>query len=220
MWPPGYYIWRDRAPFFLSVIYLYRHWLPDIMLKAWGWYLILLTAIATGASLGLYLKGQDMSLLVGIHWSTPSPIEWGILILAITVLLYSREIPVFESYYLAFITALSGGWLYEFIPLLFQENFRPMVFFKVNAVKVFFIEFQLFCLPILLYIIKTTKQYQRNRLLLPTGLLFLAFSALNQTIIQYVQTNLIYSYRWYVRLPAIAFLLALTMGIKGEKPVE
>jgi len=220
MWPPGYYILRDRAPFFLSILYLYKHRVPRNLLAAWGWYLTLLTTIATGGALGLYLKGQNMSLLAGISWSAPSPIEWGALILAITGLLYSREIPIFEAYYLAFITALSGGWLYEFAPLLFQGNFRPMVFFKINAVKVFFIEFQLFCLPILVYIIKTTKQYSQNRLLIPAGLFLLAFSALNQHIIQWVQTNLIYSYRWYVRFPAILFLFTLVYGIKGEKPLE
>jgi len=218
MWPPGYYILRDRAPFFLSILYLYKHRMPRNLLTAWGWYLTLLTTIATGAALGLYLKGQDLSLLAGISWSAPSPIEWGSLILAITGLLYNREIPIFEAYYLAFITALSGGWLYEFAPLLFQGNFRPMVFFKVNAVKVFFIEFQLFCLPILAYLIKTTKQYQQSKLLIPAGLFLLAFSALNQYVIQWVQANLIYSYKWYVRLPAILFLFTLAYGIKGEKP--
>ena len=217
MWPPGYYILRDRAPFFLSILYLYKHRMPRNLLTAWGWYLTLLTTIATGAALGLYLKGQDLSLLAGISWSAPSPIEWGSLILAITGLLYNREIPIFEAYYLAFITALSGGWLYEFAPLLFQGNFRPMVFFKVNAVKVFFIEFQLFCLPILAYLIKTTKQYQQSKLLIPAGLFLLAFSALNQYVIQWVQANLIYSYKWYVRLPAILFLFTLAYGIKGEK---
>jgi len=218
MWPPGYYILRDRAPFFLSILYLYKHRMPRNLLTAWGWYLTLLTTIATGAALGLYLKGQDLSLLAGISWSAPSPIEWGSLILAITGLLYNREIPIFEAYYLAFITALSGGWLYEFAPLLFQGTFRPMVFFKVNAVKVFFIEFQLFCLPILAYLIKTTKQYQQSKLLIPAGLFLLAFSALNQYVIQWVQANLIYSYKWYVRLPAILFLFTLAYGIKGEKP--
>ena len=218
MWPPGYYILRDRAPFFLSVLYLYKHRMPRNLLTAWGWYLTLLTIIATGAALGLYLKGEDMALLAGISWSAPSPIQWGSLILAITGLLYNREIPIFEAYYLAFLTALSGGWLYEFAPLLFQPGFNPFVFFKINAVKVFFIEFQLFCLPILVYLIKTTKQYRQNRLLTPAALFFLVFTVLNHWIIQWVQTNLIYSYRWYVRLPVMLFLFSLVYGIKGDKP--
>ena len=222
MWPPGYYIWRDRAPFFLSVLFiLYRdppRWLPTQVFSAWGWYLSGITTLGTGAAVRLYLNNSDMSSLAGIVWSAPSPIEWGTVIIAITGLLHSREIPIFEAYYLAFITALSGGWLYEFTPLLFQSNFNYFVFFKINAVKVFFIEFQLFCLPILVYLIKTTKQYQQSRLLIPAGLFLLAFSALNQYVIQWVQANLLYSYKWYVRLPAILFLFTLVYGIKGETP--
>lgn len=217
MWPPGYYILRDRLPFFLTIIYLYKHKAPRNLLTAWGWYLTLLTIIATGAALGLYLKGMDMEKLAGIHWSAPSPIQWGSLIIATTGMLYSRKIPIFDAYYLSLLTAMAGGWLYEFTPLLFQGNFRPMIFFKVNAVKVFFVEFQVLCLPILLYLIHTTKQYKPSRLLAPTALIYLAFYGLNKYIIQWVQANLIYTYCWYVRLPAILFLFTLVYGIKGEK---
>ena len=213
MWPPGYYIWRDRVPFFLSIIYLYRHRLPDNLLKAWGWYLTGITTAATGASLGVALKGLDMSYLIGLHWSLPSPIEWGTMIILCTATLQSRGIPIFESYYLSHITAMGGGWLYEFLPILFQPNFDPIRFFKVNAVKVFFVEFQVLCLPILAYIITKTKKYNPPKLIIPTGLTFLAFSAFNNQITQYVRDNLIYSYCWYVRLPAIAFLDTVLYGV-------
>ena len=88
-----------------------------------------------------------------------------------------------------------------------------MVFFKVNAVKVFFVEFQLFCLPILAYLIKTTKRYKPSRLLIPIGTAAFLFYAFNTWIISYVQANLIYSYRWYVRLPAALFLYTVIYGV-------
>lgn len=217
MWPPGYYIWRDRAPFFLSILFiLYRdppRWLPTQVFSAWGWYLSGIITLGTGAAVRLYLNNRDMSSMVGIAWSAPSPIEWGVLIFICTATLWNRGIHIFESFYMSFITALGGGWLYEFFPLLFKRNFNWFVFFKVNAVKVFFIEFQLFCLPILVYLIKKTKQYKPHRLLIPIGTVAFLFYALNTWIIQYVQTNLIYSYRWYVRLPAIAFLYTVIYGV-------
>ena len=219
-WPPGYYIWRDRVPFFLSIIYLYKHRVPKHIITTLGWYLTAVTTFSVGMALGLHLKGFDMQHLAGIHWSAPSPIEWGSLIVAITGIFYNREIPIFESFYLAFITAMGGGWLYEFTPLLFQGNFNYFVFFKINAVKVFFMEFQLLCIPILVYLIKNRYRYTANRFLAPTGAILLLFSALNKYVIQWVQTNLIHSYKWYVRLPAILFLFTLAYGIKGETLLE
>ena len=170
----------------------------------------------TGISGALYLLYDDMSLLAGIHWSAPSPIEWGILILAGTILLHHNSVKIFEAYYMAVITAMGGGWLYEFIPTLFYR-FNPLVFLKVNAVKVFFIEFQLFSLPIVAWIIYRTKEYKPHKLLGPIILFTAPFYAANPLIIQWVQANMILSYRWWVRLPAILFLFTVLAGVKGEK---
>jgi len=214
---PSYYILRDRIPFFFTILYIYRHKLPDELINAWGWTLTAYAAIATGVSLGLHLMGQDMSFIAGIAWSAPSPIQWGSMTVVLTGLLWSRKTPIFEAFYLSTLTAIGGGWIYEFAPLLFHDNFNWLIFFKVNAVKVFFVEFQIFCLPIAAYLIATRKRYRSHILLLPSFLLLVAWSAYRPSIEQYVRDNLIYSYRWYIRLPAILFLSLWIYGVKGEK---
>ncbi len=219
MWPPGYYIWRDRIPFFLTLIYLHRDRIPYF--TKWnrenlGYTLIIGTLLLTLGSVYLYFVEDSMLRLAGIRWSAPSPIEWGILILLSTAIMIRKKIPVFEAYYLSFIAALGGAWLYEFAPMMFH-GFNWFVFFKVNAVKVFFMEFQVFCLPLLGAIIIKTKEYERHSLLIPVGLFALLFAALNPLVLIWVRSVLFHGYRWVVRVPTIVFLFYLLLGVKGEK---
>jgi len=219
MWPPSYYILRDRIPFFLTLIYFHRHRVNRLTRDYMGYYLALSSMVVTSVASFLYLQGNDMTNLAGISWSAPSPIEWGLFICASYFILFIRGIPSFEAFYLSFITAMGGGWLYEFSPLL-VNGFKWRVFFKVNAVKVFFMEFQIFCLPILVFIIYKTKEYKHHWTLKITGPLLVLFYGLNKQVIAFVQQNLLYSYRWWVRLPAILFLFSVIYGIKGEKQHE
>ena len=222
-WPPGYYIWRDRIPFFLSILYILyrdppRYMAPQIW-RAWGLYLTASTAFATGIALGLYLDGKDMYALAGIRWSAPSPIEWGTLILCCTVTLYSRGIHIYESFYLSFITAMGGGWLYEIaysIPHWVNGGFAPWNWMKINAVKVFFIEFQVFCIPILLYIIKKTKTYKNCALLYVAIIGAIIFYGLGPNIAPYIHRLGKTAYMWTLRVPTIIVLYSLITGIQGN----
>lgn len=216
MWPPGYYILRDRVPFFLTLIYFHRHRMPRLVRDYLGYYLAFSTVVVASIAGILHLNGGDMTDLAGIHWSPPSPIEWGFFISISYLILLMKDLPSFEAFYYSFIAALGGGWLYEFSPLL-VNGFNWFVFFKVNAVKVFFMEFQVFCLPILAVLIYKTKNYENHWSLKFTLSLAILFYGLNSYVIDFVQRNLLYSYRWWVRLPAIFFLLSVICGIKGEK---
>lgn len=218
IWPPGYYILRDRIPFFLTIIYIYRDKLPKRVQNILGYYLFACTCLTVIASMALHFLYDDLILIAGIHWSTPSPIEWGVLIIASTILLYKRGFSFFIAYYIAFITAMAGGWLYEFVPLI-VNNFNLMIFFKVNAVKVFFIEFQVLCVPILLYFFRYKVDYYSNRYLLPVGVFTTFFYSIKPIIEYYVRQFYIYSYRWYIRVPMILFLYLLIDGIRGEKQI-
>ena len=220
MWPPTYYVMRDRIPFFLSIVYLYRHRVPKYVITTLGWYLALINTLVTGTALGLYLGGFNMMFLAGINWSAPSPIEWGTLIIAITAILYARNIPIFEASYLSLLAALSGGWIYEIsysIPHWVNSGFAPWNWLKINAIKVFFIEFQVLCLPILLYLIKTTKTYKTSKLLLPAiigATLFYGFGLSIAPLIHKLGTT---AYMWTLRVPTQITLFLLLYGIQGNK---
>ena len=217
IWPPGYYILRDRIPFFLTIFYLYRHKFQQAYRDFVGVYLILVTALLTSIAFGLYIRFDNMYWLAGIKWSAPSPIEWGVLILAGAFTLVSRRIDPFTSFYMAFIAAMGGGWLYE-SPGWIIGGFWPMAFFKINAIKVFFIEFQLFCLPILLYLVSKTKKYEQHFLMVPLIVLAVAFYALSPWLKTVLPSYIgAHGYRWIVRLPIISMLYTFLYGVKGEK---
>lgn len=211
VWPPSYYIIRDRVPFFLTVIYVYRDKLPQKIYDTLGIYLTFCAWACTGIAIGLRLLNFDMRYLAGIHWSAPSPIEWGLMITVLTGLLRKRGFHLFEAVYLSFITAMGGAWLYEFLPLLFRD-FNFIIFFKVNAVKVFFVEFQVLCLPIALYI-ASQHSYRRSVFLIPSLIIFILWSAYRPLIEELVRDSLFYSYNWVIRLPAIMFLSVWLNGV-------
>ena len=195
MWPPGYYVMRDRVPFFMTILYLFRSKIPLFNKYAQarlGIVLTLETAAVSLAAIYLYFTEDSMAKLAGINWSAPSPIQWGVFITVFTLFLVRRNIPIFDAYYLSFIAALGGAWFYEFTPMIFH-GFRWFVFFKVNAVKVFFMEFQVFCLPLLGYFIHSTKEYKAHRLLFPSAVFVVVVAAFNPWIIQWAQNTLFYS---------------------------
>ncbi len=226
VWPPGYYIMRDRIPFFMTILYVFGSKIPlfsKYTQARLGIVLTLETAAVSLVAVYLYFTEDSMAKIAGINWSAPSPIQWGVFITASTLFLVRRRIPIFEAYYLSFLAALGGAWFYEFLPFLIPllgNRYSWFVFFKVNAVKVFFIEFQVLCLPILAYIIYKTKEYEAHWSLKITVPLTVLFYGFNQQVIAFVQRNLLYSYRWWVRLPAIFFLWSIILGIKGEKKVD
>src|SRR4030043_268205 len=221
LWPPGYYIVRDRIPFFFTVLYVYRdRLLSPIVKRGIGVYMTLIVTLLTGMAIGLYLMYDDMIFLAGIHWSAPSPIEWGSFIILGVLTLNRHGIDFFEAFYMAFLAAMSGGWLYE-APNWVINGFWPMAFFKVNAVKVFFMEFQVFCLPILLYIVHTTKKYEQHRLILPLIAFAFLFYGFASELRAFLPTYIgLYGYRWVVRVPVILVLSAYLYGIKGEEELD
>ena len=78
IWPPAYYILRDRVPFLLTIVYTYRHKVPARDLHLFGWGLTGITAVGGFAALILRVfVGRDMTAISTIHWSAPSPITWG-----------------------------------------------------------------------------------------------------------------------------------------------
>ena len=216
-WPPGYYTLRDRVPFFLTIIYVYRHYLPPGQLNLFAGFLVSITVIITIGATTLYLLGSsDMTPIAGFHWSPPSPIEWGVFILASIQLLRSRGTEFYESIYMSLITALSGGWLYEAHLRLVPLNLAKL--FMINASKVFLVDFQLLCLPIILYIIYIGKKYRVHWLLAPITIISIILYAATPWLRVFLPPYIGHDgYRWVVRLPTIAVLYTLLYGVKGDK---
>jgi len=221
MWPPGYYILRDRVPFYLTCLYALYRASPRLrnnhrtLFKAFGWYLILLTLTITAAALILCLTGKDMTPLAGISWTAPSPLEWGVYTLSAYQTLKTKSMPAFDASYLSLVTAFAGGWLYE-IPRWIKAGEYAAIF-NFNATKVFFIRYQIICVLIAAYIITKNTKYTPPKQLAAATLLYILFCILYATLpIDRISDRIINgSWRWLARPPTQLTMLYTLTGVGG-----
>ena len=132
------------------------------------------------------------------------------------LLLRRRGFDPFTSFYLGFLAAMGGGWLFEVPNWVAVGNWAA--FAKINAAKVFLVDFQVLCLPILVFIIATSKRWRPTPLMVPLTLLCLVWFWWHPELKPLTRGLLGRgSFKWLTRLPAAALLLAGIYGIKGEK---
>ena len=135
-----------------------------------------------------------------------------------TYVVLRNRLSLAESFYLSFITAMGGGWLYEIPRWIFLGN--TFAILKINVNKVFFTEFQLLCLPLTYWVINHRTQYTKPRHLTKVYLVYILFSVLTCVlpIPRYVTQSLGDGvWRWMVRIPTQLTLLYSLSGIKGGK---
>ncbi len=162
-----YYFARDRIPFFLTLIYLYRNQIRSkfkstVLLQGLGYYLISITGFLLIVSCGLLVQGDSMAPLVGFRWSFPSPLQWGILTLVGTFILIEKGVQPFDAYYISFMSSLAGGWVFEILyglPYWIKSGFATWNAFNFNIYKVFIVDFQVLSIPIILYLIHSRFKY-------------------------------------------------------------
>jgi len=217
MWPPGYYTLRDRMPFLLTHLYLIYLLKPDLrrIYKPFTTYLVLAVVAVTSASLTLCLTDNTLNHLFGISWTYPAPIEWGTYTLAAYTLLRRRGIPGFEAIYLSLITALAGGWIYEIPRWINVGDYWGIL--NPNAAKVYFIRFQILCVPIAAAILQHRTRYTPPRHWGTAAALYLGFSILIATtrLPRYMDRIIDRSWCWIARVPTQLAILYTLTGVGG-----
>jgi len=235
LWPPPYYLLRDRIPFFLTLIYIYLylddkgvvyHRVSEKLRSLMGYGLIAVTIGCLGISLGLMAFWTDLSPIVGFRWSFPSPVEWSLFVLICTRSLMIRGLGVFNSYYLSLLMGLGGGWMYEIlygIPYWIRVGGGPWNWYKYNAVKIFLIEFQVFCIPLAIYILINRYDYHFPKYIKPLTLCVILWHMSNFWTAPFFHTMGVFRgnsmYSWVLRVPVMILLGAILRGVKmgGEK---
>lgn len=219
-WPPPYYLLRDRIPFILTMLYLYRAKFPRWVQDMGGWGLFIVTFSLVGATTILWRSGLNMEPLLGFKWHMASPMEWGTFIMVGTSMLHRRGLAIYDSYYLSFMAGLGGGWGYEIlygIPYWVQSGFAYWNMFKVNAAKVFFVEYQVISLPLLAYFLSEKRHRWRPILyvLTPLAVIFYWFGP--TIMIPFSQATNPWAYSWILRIPTMIVLFFVLQGVEGDK---
>lgn len=220
MWPPGYYVFRDRIPFFLSLIYYFSYLkCPDCdrPLRYFAHCLIDGTTLVLFGSVVLYLFKGSLANLFRISWSYPAPIEYGLFIFVVYRQLVSIDIHEYEAYLVALLASLGSGWLYEIPRWIYTKELIGII--QPNATKVFFTDFQRFCLPLVYIIVNNRFDYElpkRFEFAVPLYLIFFTFNF--TTRMPYYFDSLVDQlWSWIVRGPTLLFMYYLLSGIKGVK---
>lgn len=219
-WPPSYYILRDRIPFYLTLVYLYRHKFSNRQQLALTDFLLLLDVMFLASSLTLWIMVGEMTPVFGIHWSSPSPIEWTTCILLGYAILKRNGIDPLSSLYLSFLSAMGGAWLYDALSWWLPSG-TWFSFFKINAVKVFFVEYQVLCLPIVAYLIYKQYKFKRTKWFIPSLVLLTVFYYYAPELKPLIRLQIGKGvYKWLIRVPVILSLLSLFQGVTPRSSLE
>jgi len=218
---PGYYLWRDRIPFFVTLIYFtYRAYpcptLEKQLEKASKWFLVLINTLTLWA-VYVWVRDKNLSSIVGFKWSIASPFTWGVFIMVCYGLMRRNENSVIDSFYYSFIAGVGGGWIYD-INWWIRGSLENIL--QVNYYKVFFINFQIICVVVLILLVLYDKTYRDNKYsfwLLVFSFLFYLNTPILRPFFNYSLTPIKLSlYGFVIRLPIQLYLINVFKEIKPK----
>jgi len=213
---PGYYLWRDRIPFIITLLYFTYKAYPDKKIEALmnlfsDGFLVLIPAL-TISSLIVWFNEESLYRIFGFRWSIASPLSWCIFILAGYFLMRRNGNMSVDSFFYSFICGVGCGWLYDVHWWLQSGNLGLIL--KVNYYKVFFIDYQIICIVIFLVLVLSVKQYHDNRLSVPLlifAFAFYYFTPYTKPIFYSINRDI---YKYLIRLPVQLYFLNVIREIK------
>jgi len=216
MW--GYYILRDRLPFFTLLLYAaphipqLRHLKPHADLAA---QLIIATTTALTMLMGYaMIRGYPIQnvfyALLGVPntWIYPAVIEWGTFITTAYIITAKKLKDHTLAANLAIQAASAGGWLYE-IPIFIYWG-SPIL--RFNDHNVFSLSFQIISLPILLITLIAYEWEPRNTATTST-LLYCAYLLLSTIFVDKRMALTGILGKWWHRLPTILMLYTWLLAL-------
>ncbi len=223
-----YYIFRDKIPFYLSIIWIYRDQIKErvggLPLDLLGQYLITVTWFLEIGCLWLLFTGESLMKLVGFTWSFPSPLQWGFLVLLLTRSLEKKGVGIFESYYLALLTGIGGGFIWEVLyglPYWIESGFAYWNFVNFSPVKIFFIDFQVFALPIVYYSLRKRFNFRIKESWKILSVLVAGFYLFGFEIAPFFHRMGNYGgngvYGWVLRIPVVILLYVMVNGVEKNE---
>ena len=202
---------RQRIPIFIYIFYIHFKNRNDAATnKIIRGTLTLVGAITSYAFIGFIIDTYLIAFSPGpknpfyrffpLNWSYYGMLTWGAFFLAFYYLSLRVTKLNLQSFTLATLATVGGGWLYE-IPF-----FHPVKMF-IHNYSLYYLDGQLVCLILLAYELKKLK-FKPNKLIYATLALFIGFSAILTFDKFYFIEN-----PWLYRLPTCLLLLSLLGGI-------
>jgi len=200
-WPPGYYLIRDRVPFYMLLLYF----TPKRHRKLTDQLTIAPISVILGVTLYLAYNraaGTPWSSLLS-YWNYPAPIEWGIFITATYIRSLDKGGTTAAT--LSLLAASAGGWLHE-IPWFAMQNGVSSII-RVNGHNVFMLSFQILAVPILAALLQRHGHRWTGTAKTCTALYLAYLVTFPIDPIRTLYQNQTFT-NWLTRLPTIAMLTA------------
>ena len=196
-----YFYLRQRVPIFIYIIYIhFKNRSNQGIEKIMNWSLKFIGALTLYAFIGLIMD-IPFKKFIPLNWRYSGLITWGIFFLGYYYLSLKKVNNKLQSFTLASLATIGGGWLYE-IPF-----FNPLNMF-IHHFAIFYLDTQFICLLLLGYEFKKLN-FKPNRNFYGALALYMAFS-----IILYWDPLFFIEYLWVYRIPTCIFLLSLIGGIE------
>jgi len=213
MW--GYYILRDRLPFFTLLLLVTRKYMYPRLEGTLQLFAIAPIAFILWVSytylLG-YLDNTPIYDVMQMKWTYAAPIEWGIFTLAIFIYTLHRLGDTVTAANIAIQASSAGGWLYE-IPIFIYWG-TPIL--RLNDANVFYISFQILSLPTL-YLILLNKGWSPGT---RTTILTIAYCIFTIAASVFIETRMAITEalgNWWLRIPTMILLFTWIIGLPEVK---
>lgn len=209
MW--GYYILRDRLPFFTLLLLVIRNYTTPRLDDLLNFFALIPVAFILWVSycylLG-YLADTPIYEIMNMRWTYAAPIEWGLFTVIIFILMVYRLKDIITASNIAIQASSVGGWLYE-IPIFIYWG-SPI--FRTNDSYVFYISFQILSLPVLYYLLRTNGWIPDNN----TDIATIIYCLFTLAASIFIDTRMAITEalgNWWLRLPTMILLAIWINGI-------
>lgn len=213
MW--GYYILRDRLPFFTLLLLVARKYTYpqlDGFLQFCAIAPIAFIFCVSYTYLIGYLSSTPIYDVMNMNWTYSAPIEWGAFTVAAFLYTLHRLGDTVTAANIAIHAASTGGWLYE-IPIFIYWG-TPIL--RFNDHNVFYISFQILSLPILYLLLIKNKWTPGTG----TAALTTAYCLFTWSASVHIETRMAITEalgNWWLRLPTIILLSTWLLNLPPKE---
>ena len=209
MW--GYYILRDRLPFFTLLLFVTRKYTYPRLEGALQLFAIAPIAFVLWVSYAYligYLQKTPIYEVMNMNWTYAAPIEWGIFTVATFLYTLQKIGDIITAANIAIHASSAGGWLYE-IPIFIYWG-TPIL--RLNDSNVFYISFQILSLPIL-YTLLLSKGWSPGRGTAAITTLYCLFTLAASVFIETRMAITEALGNWWLRIPTMLLFTVWIIGL-------
>jgi len=206
----NYYNLRDRIPFYAFLIFLLGRDNKHPILRFLSEVLIVSAFMMGARSIYNIFTNTSNIIFKGFNWTHIIPIQYALIIFAITLIGYSATNNLNYSTALGYNGASAIGYIYETPFWLFSQKYDKAHFLHSSYRFTFFIDYQIISIFVFLWLLKKEKVTLTKKRILLFGIVWL---------ITFFMASRMYLWetRLITRLPIMTYFIFLTLKLPNSR---